>query len=654
MKKLLLPTLLLCLLFIGSLSAQVIQTTFLTQDFQGAGMPTGWSQTTLATDSGWKFGINTQLQSQNFAIPAHTRFACTNDDACNCNKSADRLIVDTLDLTSATGVVLKFDYFFLDKTEAASIEVSIDSGVTWAFVEYLPVSVTAWKSHLTNISAQAAGHSKVLVSFKYNDLGTFGYGLAVDNVVIYAPIAADAFLSAITPVTYSANSYGVVSSDITLGGSVTNYGAAPITNCVIKWSDGTNTYGYTLTDTIPVAGTVGFIHNHPYTVPSTSQHPIKMWVELANDTIHNNDTLNIIVTGASFKPAHKVTIEDQTICSSNNGYYSARGIVWKDSFAHSSLSSGAEIISVHTADPMADTLYSTGAATFLSGSLAWPEIQADRKSAVDPLFLFDQYNEHKNDFGVADIAVSLSYNTATRLLDVTATAHFAIDVSPTVGHYNLALVLTEDSVHSNDTAYSQNNGYSGGALGSLVGAGIDFAAQPPYVSGSLMYYMNVARKIFGTYNGTTASLPTTIAAGSTQTYTFASYTVPDTFIDTRIRAIVMLINTTTGQVLNANGAWLTPSLHTGVEDVSNSTALQVFPNPFSNETNLMFKLNKAEEVSVQVTNLLGETVSVFENTLMPSGEHTLVLNGNKLATGIYLVTLKAGNAAVTKRIMVSK
>ncbi|HUM47865.1 MAG TPA: hypothetical protein PLD84_13120, partial [Chitinophagales bacterium] len=55
------------------------QTTIYSQDFEGTGLPSGWSQISNATDGGWKFGTNTQLQSANFPITSHTKMSCTND-----------------------------------------------------------------------------------------------------------------------------------------------------------------------------------------------------------------------------------------------------------------------------------------------------------------------------------------------------------------------------------------------------------------------------------------------------------------------------------------------------------------------------------------------------------------------------------------------
>src|SRR5579872_3871245 len=84
----------------------------------------------------------------------------------------------------------------------------------------------------------------------------------------------------------------------------------------------------------------------------------------------------------SFKPTHKVVIEDQTICSTGFGIWCPRGIVFVDSFAQSLNAGNAEIISIHanisadtTNDPMFDSLYYLGCFnnTHVKAS-AWPQI----------------------------------------------------------------------------------------------------------------------------------------------------------------------------------------------------------------------------------------------------------------------------------------
>ncbi|MBP6730469.1 MAG: Omp28-related outer membrane protein [Chitinophagales bacterium] len=645
-----------CILAFNSVFSQTIDSVLLSQNFQGAGMPVGWRQTTLANDGGWKFGATGQVQSTYFVPPAHTKFACTNDDACDCNKSSDRLITDTFDFTGQSAVVLQFAYYYLGISEAASVEVSLDSGVTWQVVEYLDPTNYIWLTHRTDVTHLVAGRADVLLAFKYNDLGTYGYGLAIDDIVAFRPDGLDVALSSITPATNSYGSFGATGTNITLAGVVSNFSRNSISNFVIKWSDGANTWSHSYTDTIAIAATGAFTHSHPYTVPSTGPHTISMWIDFTNDTIRSNDTLITVITGALFTPVHKLVIEDQTQCSTPNGYYSVRGIVWKDSFARSAFATNTEIISVHgEADPMTNAVYYQGVQTNAQLSLAWPQVQIDRKVAASSTAIFNEYNSHINDFGIADVSIDRQYDKATRVLNVSASAHFAINASPGTAQYRLAYVLTEDSVHSTDSAYAQNNGaYANGALGPMEGAGINFAQQPEMVPANLMYYMHVARHIAGAYWGTANSLPATVAEGSTHQFSFPAYNIPTTYNADKMRVIVLLINATDSTIVNSTGMTLIDQ-PTGIDQVEDAVAaVQVFPNPFSCTTNLVFNLTKPQSVSVHVATMLGNTVSEINNQILGAGEQRLVINGDGLAAGFYLVSLRIGDKMITKRIVMQQ
>jgi len=91
---------------VSSIKAQTI----LTENFEGTSIPSGWTQTTSATDGGWKQGNN--LSSSSFPIPAHTKMIATNDDGCNCDKSNDFIKSPSMSLVGVTAAALKFDVFF--------------------------------------------------------------------------------------------------------------------------------------------------------------------------------------------------------------------------------------------------------------------------------------------------------------------------------------------------------------------------------------------------------------------------------------------------------------------------------------------------------------------------------------------------------------
>ena len=84
---------------------------FLSEDFNGNSLPNGWSIQTQASDNGWIIGNSMQLASENWQIPFSSSILATNDDKCNCNKSADRLIFPTLHFTGSNSVFGIFKIF---------------------------------------------------------------------------------------------------------------------------------------------------------------------------------------------------------------------------------------------------------------------------------------------------------------------------------------------------------------------------------------------------------------------------------------------------------------------------------------------------------------------------------------------------------------
>jgi len=133
-------------LTVGSADAQV----FFSEDFEGTmnvatDLPTGWSETGLSTDGIYSTGDDAQASSTYWTIPAHTIFAYTNDDACNCDKSADRLILPTQNFTGRSNVSITFDHFFAVYVgSSATVEVSTNGGPTWTPVH----TIAQGRSHI--------------------------------------------------------------------------------------------------------------------------------------------------------------------------------------------------------------------------------------------------------------------------------------------------------------------------------------------------------------------------------------------------------------------------------------------------------------------------------------------------------------------------
>ncbi|MEA2096168.1 MAG: FlgD immunoglobulin-like domain containing protein [Candidatus Cloacimonadota bacterium] len=94
--------------------------------------------------------------------------------------------------------------------------------------------------------------------------------------------------------------------------------------------------------------------------------------------------------------------------------------------------------------------------------------------------------------------------------------------------------------------------------------------------------------------------------------------------------------------------------------VSNRTVLyQNIPNPFNPETNIKFYLKDAGFVSLEVFNLKGQLVKTLVNNDLPVGEYSFIWNGkdqngNQVASGIYLYSLRTKDISEKKKAILLK
>ncbi len=70
--------------------------------------------------------------------------------------------------------------------------------------------------------------------------------------------------------------------------------------------------------------------------------------------------------------------------------------------------------------------------------------------------------------------------------------------------------------------------------------------------------------------------------------------------------------------------------------------LQNFPNPFNPVTQIIYSLPEASHVEVSVYNIRGERVATLVNEAQEMGSHTVVLNAEKVGSGVYFIRMQAG------------
>ncbi len=98
---------------------------------------------------------------------------------------------------------------------------------------------------------------------------------------------------------------------------------------------------------------------------------------------------------------------------------------------------------------------------------------------------------------------------------------------------------------------------------------------------------------------------------------------------------------------------VTTSINQATE-VNDALSLSIYPNPFSQQTNIHFGLAVSNQVSVEVFDVLGKSVCTLMSGLQPAGEYNLAFNPSQyhlMAKGIFIVKVNIGGIQSTKQII---
>lgn len=227
--------------FLSAVTSLNGQTLF-TENFEGAlganMLTTGWTETGLSTDGIYMVGDDVDANIAGFwPVPAHTLFAMTNDDACNCDKSADRLIFPVQDFSGVSaGSSLTLNYAAVNDDEyggSTTVEVSLDGGATWTSIATVPLTTAtyAWQTLSTSLNAYV-GMSNVTISFLFNDEAGWATGFAVDDItIVQAPGTDDLEVSGFLA-EYTVIPVSQVFS-MPLEGDITNNGSTMVADAVL-------------------------------------------------------------------------------------------------------------------------------------------------------------------------------------------------------------------------------------------------------------------------------------------------------------------------------------------------------------------------------------------------------------------------------------
>ena len=620
------------LLFSAALfSALMANSQILTENFEGGALPAGWSKTQSTPSVGWEFGTN--LSSQYWAVPSHTKYAASNDDAHDTQAATanvadkDRLITPPLDLTAQTAVALKFDAFYTGVYgSVGTVEVSTNGGTTWTTIFTLDPSA-AWQNNLaTNLSAYA-GQNNVLVAFRHNDGNAWADGFAIDNVSVYVPPANDAKINSI-----ALNRYGVINTNSNLVLNVTNLGSSTISNLTVDWNDGTS-HSQVINVSIAPFATLDVTHPTALNYTTAVEKTIAVNITAVNggvDADVSNNTGSKLFNSLSQASPKKVVIEEGTgtWCQ-----WCPRGAVAMDQMfqTHPNDFIG---IAVHNGDPMTVAAYDGGA-----NFGGFPGCNVDRALLDQSVSsnLFENYYQQR--IGLAVPAALSMTITGTTNKTIVANATFRTVFAS--ANYRLGVIIIEDNVTGTAAGYNQSNAYSGGANGAMGG----YESLPNPVPAANMVYDHVGRALLGGYSGQANSVPTTITDGLAATYTF-NYTIPSTSNSANMSAVAILIDNATGEIVNAEKTSLSAANVNELETIG----LNVYPNPASGVLNVSFEANNADFV-ITLTDLQGRVISSKEMANL-NGTQLVTFSTEDIASGSYIVTVASNGTKTTKNVVV--
>jgi thiol-disulfide isomerase/thioredoxin len=91
-----------------------------------------------------------------------------------------------------------------------------------------------------------------------------------------------------------------------------------------------------------------------------------------------------------------------------------------------------------------------------------------------------------------------------------------------------------------------------------------------------------------------------------------------------------------------------------IENLETQVSFNVFPNPVNDVANVQFAVSNASEVTLNVMNMLGQTVYASDLGTVLGGEHRTEIDFSALEGGMYLVNLTANGETQTLKVTVTK
>lgn len=105
-------------------------------------------------------------------------------------------------------------------------------------------------------------------------------------------------------------------------------------------------------------------------------------------------------------------------------------------------------------------------------------------------------------------------------------------------------------------------------------------------------------------------------------------------------------------VFTSNGQ--TVQFAMGINELSSSSGLSVYPNPLSTNASVIYQLSENSKIEISLFDVLGKQSILYQNPNQTAGKHEFQISSNdlKLSSGIYFIKMKTQNEVKTLKVIV--
>ncbi len=462
--------------------------------------------------------------------------------------------------------------------------------------------------------------------------------LAVDNITVRSLLDVDGAF-----VKVDGESYVRTGEATYLNYTIKNDGLQTIDTVTITWSDGIASYSETLTGlnlqfSEEYEGTL----DHDFTAESPDEYALNFSITSVGsipDGLDDNNTVSKTISAVSTVVPKRIVAEEATgtWCG-----YCPRGAVYMDQMVEDYPDLFIPL-AVHNGpnDPMKVVEYDDALTNF-PGFAGFPSVVMDRRIVVDPLDLETGMAALRDLVTPVAVDVYATIDSLARKMYIQG--KITTYANRTTAKYNLVLVVAENDVRGTGAGYRQTNYYANNALGAMAG----YEALPDPVPASQMKYDFVGRKLIHGFHGTPDIIPSTFQVDDEFNFT-AAYIFPATFDMDQLYVVAMVIDSTSGNVLNAAKSDAATS---AVKEIKELGTLKIYPNPAQGTAYVDLELTATATVTMELVNQLGQTVRILDNGKLPAGHSVVPVKVAGLPAGVYLVKLNIAGQSVLRQLVI--